>query len=194
MRTVHETEALRPSDPIPKSMQGGGGAGAGGGAGGGKTSKLKIIIKTPQSHAAGQDDTVDDSSLGDEDGADFFTALTEDLGFTAEELAMPLERLHGLCRSQVRWAEADGEALRRECARWEELYKREWLEKEVLLDQVVKSEVDWHGRRQAVLAGQADIQVTDAIINGAKPAKETGQDLSPGATEMENGVKTATED
>ena len=45
MRTVHETEALRPSDPVPKSMQATG-----------KSKNLKIIIKTPQSHAAGQDD------------------------------------------------------------------------------------------------------------------------------------------
>ncbi|KAM7195088.1 hypothetical protein V8F20_007638 [Naviculisporaceae sp. PSN 640] len=152
MRTVHETEALRPSDPVPKSMQSGPA---------GKSSKLKIIIKTPQSHAAGQDDAVDDGSNGDESIADMFTPMTEEQGFTAEELAMPLERLCKLCRLQVKWAEEDGEQLRDECRRWEELYKNEWLEKEVLLDQVVKSEQDWHERRQAVITGAADFRIPE---------------------------------
>ncbi|KAK3309965.1 uncharacterized protein B0T15DRAFT_19787 [Chaetomium strumarium] len=151
MRTVHETEALRPSDPVPKSMQG---AGAGG-----KSKNLKIIIKTPQSHAAGHDDATDDGSAGDESSGDMFTPLTEDQGFTPRELSMALERLMRLCRLQVKWAEQEGERLRNECKRWEELYRQEWLEKEVLLDQVVQSEQAWLRRRQAVLAAEADAVV-----------------------------------
>jgi hypothetical protein len=145
MRTVHETEALRPSDPVPKSMQ----------SATGKSKNLKIIIKTPQSHAAGQDDSVDDGSVGDDSSADIFTPLTDEQGFSPKELAMPLERLTTLCRLQVKWAEEEGEQLRNECKQWEELYKQEWLEKEVLLDQMVKSEQSWHKRRQAVLAAEA---------------------------------------
>jgi hypothetical protein len=160
MRTVHETEALRPSDPVPKSMQWAGGPT-------GKSSKLKIIIKTPQSHAAGQDDAVDDSSNGDEAIADMFTPLTEDQGFAKGELGMPLKRLFKLCKLQVRWSEEEGEKLLDECKRWEELYKREWLEKEVLLDQVVQSEQAWHRRRQAILAGEINIQIAGAVSNGA---------------------------
>ncbi|SPQ18306.1 45ece14a-ca15-47e3-91b1-5194c1eed181 [Thermothielavioides terrestris] len=152
MRTVHETEALRPSDPVPKSMQGAAGAG--------KTKNLKIIIKTPQSHAAGQDDAVDDGSAGDDSSAaDMFTPLTEDQGFTPQELAMPLERLAKLCRLQVRWAEEEGERLRAECGRWEELYKQEWLEKEALLDQVVQSEQAWYEQRRKLQGGDADVAV-----------------------------------
>ncbi|KAL2132524.1 hypothetical protein VTI74DRAFT_3714 [Chaetomium olivicolor] len=151
MRTVHETEALRPSDPVPKSMQGAGGSG--------KTKNLKIIIKTPQSHAAGQDDTVDDGSVGDDSSGEMFTPLTADQGFTSDELGMPLERLMKLCRLQVKWAEEEGERLKAECKQWEELYKHEWLEKEVLLDQVVQSEQAWHRRRQAVLTGEIDLSV-----------------------------------
>lgn len=165
MRTVHETEALRPSDPVPKSMQSGPT---------GKSSKLKIIIKTPQSHAAGQDDAVDDGSAGDEFIADMFTPMTEEQGFTPEELAMPLERLCKLCRLQVKWAEEDGEQLREECKRWEELYKNEWLEKEVLLDQVVKSEQDWHERRKAVITGAADFRIPEgAVANGSMILDDT---------------------
>ncbi|KAK3905799.1 hypothetical protein C8A05DRAFT_12412 [Staphylotrichum tortipilum] len=155
MRTVHETEALRPSDPVPKSMQAAAGAG--------KTKNLKIIIKTPQSHSAsGHDDGGDDASAGDDSSGDMFTPLTADQGFSADELGMQLSRLTSLCRLQVRWAEEEGERLRAECRQWEELYKREWLEKEVLLDQVVRSEQAWHERRQAVLSGAVDVVVADA--------------------------------
>ncbi|GAB1310519.1 INO80 complex subunit 1 [Madurella fahalii] len=163
MRTVHETEALRPSDPVPKSMQSAAGAG-------GKSSKLKIIIKTPQSHAAGQDDAVDDGSVGDDSSGEMFTPLTEDQGFTPEERSMSLPRLMKLCKLQVKWAEEEGEVLRTECQRWEELYKREWLEKEVLLEQMIRSEEEWHRRRQAVLSGAADVVVAangDAVDSGA---------------------------
>ncbi|KAH6853882.1 hypothetical protein B0I37DRAFT_349280 [Chaetomium sp. MPI-CAGE-AT-0009] len=146
MRTVHETEALRPSDPVPKSMQ----------AATGKSKNLKIIIKTPQSHAAGHDDAVDDGSAGDESSSDMFTPLTEEQGFAADEIKMPLERLMKLCRLQVKWAEEEGEQLRAECKQWEELYKQEWVEKEVLLDQVVDSEQTWRARRQEVLAAADD--------------------------------------
>jgi len=158
MRTVHETEALRPSDPVPKSMQAGGPST--------KSSKLRIILKTPQSHAAGQDDSVEDGSAGDDSGVDMFTPLTEDQGFTPTELEMPLDRLFKLCRLQLKWSERENDKLRQECKEWEDFYMQEWLEKEVLLDQVVQSERDFHSRRQAVLQGYADVQVTKAYGNG----------------------------
>lgn len=160
MRTVHETEALRPSDPVPKSMQSGGPAG--------KTSKLKIILKTPQSHAA-HDDAGSDSHHEDGSMQDF-TPLVGEQGFTAKELAMPLVKLHALCRCQVKWAESDGEDLKKECKKWEEKYKQEWLEKEVLLDQVVQTELGWHERRLAVLTGIADMQVPGIATNGSSIA------------------------
>jgi hypothetical protein len=139
----------------------------------GKSKNLKIIIKTPQSHAAGQDDAIDDGSAGDESSGDMFTPLSEDQGFSSNELTMPLERLMKLCRLQVKWAEEEGDQLRSECKQWEELYKHEWLEKEVLLDQVVQSEQAWHQRRQAVLAGEADIVVAS---NGEGAAADTNGD------------------
>ncbi len=159
MRTVHETEALRPSDPVPKSMQAAGLKGAQGAGVMGKAKNLKIIIKTPQSHAAGHDDTVEDGSAADDSSGELCTPLTKEQGFTSEELAMPLPRLMQLCKLQVKWAEEEGEKLHEDCKRWEELYKQEWLEKEVLLDQVVQSEQAWHRRRQAVLSGEADLVV-----------------------------------
>jgi hypothetical protein len=176
MRTVHETEALRPSDPVPKSMQG---PGLGGGPAG-KSSKVKIVLKTQASHAAGRDD-VDDSSNNDENGGSpiqEFTALSEEQGFTPDELAMPLERLEKVCRLQVRWAEEENTEVMKECKRWEEEYKRQWLEKEVLLDQVVQAEQGWHVRRLAVLSGQADVQIPVPIkvANGSVAATGAEKD------------------
>lgn len=59
--------------------------------------------------------------------------------------------LFRLLRRQVHWAEEESEALKRECEVVEAIRRREWLEKEVLLDQVIKNEVDWHARRDVVL-------------------------------------------
>ncbi|CAJ2512963.1 Uu.00g010820.m01.CDS01 [Anthostomella pinea] len=151
MRTVHETEALRPSDPVPKSMQYHAGEKRG--------NKLKIIIKTPQSHAAGQDDAVDDGEPSEDVAADFFTPLTEQQGFTSRELAMDMKSLLRLCRAQVKWGTAEGDNLRQECMEAEEAYRQEWLEKEVLLDQVAQVEDDWWQRREAVLAAEASSRI-----------------------------------
>lgn len=160
MRTVHETEALRPSDPVPKSLQS---------APSGKSSKLKIIIKTPQSH--GQDDS-DDLGSGDVK-PEYFTQLPEE-SFTADELAYPVDKLYRKCFWEANWAEKAGEALMAECKEWEEIYYKEWLEKEVLLSQVIQGELDWHERRQAILSGAADVQVSGTVekhdgeqVNGA---------------------------
>ncbi|KAI1436291.1 hypothetical protein GGR50DRAFT_686492 [Xylaria sp. CBS 124048] len=147
MRTVHETEALRPSDPVPRSMQHH--------AGEKKNNKFKIIIKTPQSHAAGQDDAVDDGDSSDIT-ADFFTQLTEQQGFTNKELAMDIQSLWKLCVANVKWATAEGEELRDECKEYEEIYRQEWLEKEALLSQLTETEEDWYQRRDAVLAAEPD--------------------------------------
>ncbi|KAI2472100.1 hypothetical protein F4781DRAFT_29722 [Annulohypoxylon bovei var. microspora] len=150
MRTVHETEALRPSDPVPKSMQTQSGP---------KSGKLKIIIKTPQSHAAGQDDAVDDGDTGS-DMADFFTPLTEQQGFSNNEMAMDIKTLYKLCVANVKWATKEGDHLKRECKVMEELYRQEWLEKEALLDQVIQIEEDWWQRRELVLRAEAKARKT----------------------------------
>lgn len=179
MRTVHETEALRPSDPVPKGLQSGGAAG--------KTPKLKIIIRTPQSHAAGQDDAVEDGHSGDDNSTEHLTQLTEKDGFTQRELDMEWQKLHAVCRSQLQWAQEDNETLRRECEKWEEVVKKAWLEKEVLLDQTIKSELGWHERRQAILTG-----ATDIVVNGGAP--ESASAPAVPATNGRAGAGNSAED
>ncbi|KAK8131262.1 INO80 complex subunit 1 [Apiospora sp. TS-2023a] len=169
MRTVHETEALRPSDPVPKSMQTREPARG--------PNKLKIILKTQQPRASSSHD---DALLGDDGdgsddnmGSDFFTPLTEQQGFTDKELKMDPEGLWKLCVAHLKWATGDGEALRDECRELEEESRLEWLEKEVLLDQVKQVEEDWWRRRKAVLAGEADVKVsTETLKTTLEPEDE----------------------
>ena len=158
MRTVHETEALRPSDPIPKSMLTGTNCH--------KPGRTKIIIKTQQSYAGGQDDGSEDAHGGDED-EDGFTPLPSDL-FYPEEVALTFPQLFTHCRRGLRLAQIESEQLLKECDKWEAIYKREWLEKEVLLAQVIQSEVKYHENRKAVVEGMVDIDIPQAIKNGVK--------------------------
>ncbi|KAF3061107.1 INO80 complex subunit 1 [Daldinia childiae] len=169
MRTVHETEALRPSDPVPKSMQTQSGP---------KSGKLKIIIKTPQSHAAGQDDAVDDGDTGS-DIADFFTPLTEQQGFSSKELTMDMKSLYKLCVANLKWVTKDSESLKRQCKQMEEAYRQEWLEKEALLDQVIQIEEDWWQRRELVLEAEAKTRIAKKGEGSVAP--EDTQDNANGS-------------
>ncbi|KAK6064111.1 C2H2 finger domain protein [Seiridium cupressi] len=175
MRTVHETEALRPSDPVPKSLQHERADKAK------QNNRLKIVLKTQQPHGA-QDDSMDDGGDNEDVGSDFFTVLTEQHGFTSKELEIGQGDIHSLwrlCVANVKWATEEGTTLREQCKELEELYRQEWLEKEVLLEQVEGVEVDWWQRRHAVLSGAADIQV-----GGASQAK-TSRSRDPEETDQE---------
>jgi hypothetical protein len=144
MRTVHETEALRPSDPIPKSMQphlkGG--------------TRLKLVIKQPQAADSptqfqGLQRNLEGANSSD---ADHLTQLPTELGFPAEELEMNPRDLWRLLRRQLHWELEESESLQRELEVTEAILQKEWVEKEILLDQVIKSENSWHERREQVLA------------------------------------------
>ncbi|RDW71936.1 hypothetical protein BP5796_07970 [Coleophoma crateriformis] len=149
MRTVHETEALRPSDPVPKSMQPAN-----------KGAKLKLTIKAPQA-AASQSVLTETTTNGKSNNGS--SRFPPELGITAEEEKLDIEELWRLLRKQVHWAEEDSEALKREVEVMEEIRKKEWKEKEVLLDQVVKNELDWHERRQEALAGMPKVMSAEEI-------------------------------
>jgi hypothetical protein len=135
MRIVHETEALRPSDPtprsiLPKSMQAQGSK---------SSSRLKIIIKNQG--ARGSDGG---QSPAPRRGHDGLTPLTVDDGFTLDELALGTKELWRLLRRQAHWADEEAESLKQEIQTMNEIRDKEWLEKEILLD--------WFERRKHVLA------------------------------------------
>lgn len=174
MRTVHETEALRPSDPVPKSMQPLN-----------KNMRLKLIVKNPSANATPTSAQASPSPEGDgphspthqDQNADSSNApITsfETSLFTPSEIAMGPSALFRFLRRQVHWAEEESEALKRECEMVEAIRKKEWLEKEVLLDQVVKNEVDWHERRAAVLQSFENVDLPMGRVQSPPPFENTG--------------------
>jgi hypothetical protein len=149
MRTVHESDVLRVSDSVPKHMQDHGRL----------APRTKIVLKRhpDRSPVAGaQISPVVDPSLLAE-------SYPPELGITAEEEAKGPVELWKLLRKQIQWAEEEAESLKKQCEFMEELRKKEWLEKEVLLDQVIKNELSWYERRQEVLAGLARLPAGDAL-------------------------------
>jgi hypothetical protein len=152
MRTVHETEALRPSDPIPKSMQPLIKSGT----------RLKLVIKQPQAQQESQAQSPGPKrdlpsypefpNLSSASDIEQLTPLSGDFGFTSDELAHGPKDLWRLLRRKLHWVEEESDALRRECEMLEAIREKEWVEKELLLNQVIENEIDWHKRREVVLA------------------------------------------
>ena len=137
MRTVHETEALRPSDPIPKSMQ--------------PFNKMRL---QPPPKLGEPIDGVSHPLNGVLNGSDapvWTSSYPAELGFTAEEEARGPKELYRLLRRQAHWAAEEGELLKKQCESLEALRRKEWHDKEVLFDQVIRNEVSWSERRQEVL-------------------------------------------
>ena len=144
MRTVHETEALRPSDPVPKhhsaALQ--------------KPQRIKLICSTKpptQQRQPGDGSTVDDDNdtIYDHPDTDMDTdthplptfEYPDDIHFTAEELALPPDQLFRLLRRQVHWAEEESRDLREETEALEARRKEEWCAKELVLANVMEAEL-----------------------------------------------------
>ncbi len=141
MRTVHETEALRPSDPVPKhhsaSMQ--------------KPQRIKLICSTKppdqqRQHVDGEglDDelTAYDTTDMDTDGRPLpVFEYPDDVRFTSEELAQRPDQLFRLLRRQVHWAEQESRDLRGECEALELRRKEEWYAKELVLANLMEAEL-----------------------------------------------------
>ncbi|KAI9731661.1 MAG: hypothetical protein M1818_007791 [Claussenomyces sp. TS43310] len=201
MRTVHETEALRPSDPIPKSMQPPSKNGG----------RLKLVIKQPHEHpsSASQSPAYPPTDAVfppfDHSNPSDMTSYATDLGFTPEDLALESRDLFRLLRRQLHWAEEEADALRRECEATEAIRRKEWIDKEILLDQVIKTELDWHERRRMVLASlgpsaadvraqtqaQLDASVEEANIDVKEGVLEEHDDMDDGDGEKEDQREAA---
>lgn len=153
MRMVHETEAPRPSDPVPRTMQPGMNK---------SQSRLKLVIKQPGISGSSASSPVPSPVTGSIAAqyplnADGFTDLPSDM-FTDNELAQGPQRLHHLLQLQIGWAEDALQETNRDVEKLEAMHRREWLDKEILLDQYIKGEIDYKARRQAVLAAQPPLQ------------------------------------
>ena len=134
MRTVHETEALRPSDPVPRNHS----------QAQVKPQRLKLIMSSKPPDAEKEIVLNDEPIVA-------VVPVSNDVEFDDEELALPSDHLYKLCRRQVHWAEQEGEKLRKECEDLEAEHKRDWLAKELLLANVMEAEL-----ATAVNAGPTD--------------------------------------
>ncbi|KKY27700.1 putative c2h2 finger domain protein [Phaeomoniella chlamydospora] len=131
MRTVHETEALRPSDPIPKSHSGGPlGAGVGGNGnvkriklifGGGKEKGVPPGMGTrdlpplPASVADAGGDLVDIDSVPFEMPIpNNYYPIELSSSLSDVELALPPSQLYRLLQMQLHLAEQEGDSLVRD--------------------------------------------------------------------------------
>ena len=136
MRTVHETEALRPSDPVPKNYS----------SIPLKPQRLKLIVNSkPREDGSGTPDVDDDATIytNTDVEAEFLPPFQypNDVQFTEEEIAMPPDQLFKLLRRQVHWAEEDGSDLKDEVQILEAKRKEEWQAKELVLANVMEAEL-----------------------------------------------------
>lgn len=146
MRTVHETEALRPSDPVPKSQLLNNLPNAAT-----PTNKVQRIKLKLNFGPKGGEDTESSTngegggSRGDIDGQQEAELLpvpefTPDLGFDAHELALPPSQLYRLLRRQIHWAEIETSKLKRQWQDLEPKRKAAFIEKEAALTEVIDAE------------------------------------------------------
>ena len=139
MRTVHETEALRPSDPVPRNHS----------SAGMKPQRLKLIVnaKPPEAeHDRGDADVDDDATIGSNEENELEIPLSEfqypsDVEFTENERIMPIDQLYKLLRMQIHWSGEAGKELRKEVAELEGKQKDEWQAKELVLNNLYEAEL-----------------------------------------------------
>lgn len=143
MRAVHDPDELRNSEPgsrpIPPP---------------GKPPRLRLVLKPARDASGGLPPLK--GHINGVNPPGWTSSYPPGLAFTAEEEARGPEQLFRLLRRQVQWAEEEQASLKKQCEAMEELRKKEWKEKEVLLSQVISSEATWQQTREKVLAGMAD--------------------------------------
>ncbi|MCJ1484663.1 hypothetical protein MMC06_004836 [Schaereria dolodes] len=140
MRTVHETEALRPSDPIPRYHS----------AAQVKPQRLKLIVnaKPPSGPNNGEAPEADDDATictGTDIDPEYPPIAPfeypPDINFTEEELSLTPDRLLSLVRRQVHWIEEENKEFGEEVKALEIKRKEEWQAKELVLANVMEAEL-----------------------------------------------------
>lgn len=150
MRSVHETDTMRPSDSKSANA---GSLGSVVGTPVAKLQRIRLKLSQPKEPATEPEHphesilstaTTTTTTLPSEAADTDETSIPEfgpELGFDDHELSMHPRDLYRLLRRQIFWAEKDATQLR---AEWDELRpKREqaWLEKEAIFDDVIDGEL-----------------------------------------------------
>ncbi|KAF3918554.1 hypothetical protein ABW21_db0209280 [Orbilia brochopaga] len=142
MRTVHETEALRPSDPIPKSHPNHPlnlSAHLHDHIDHDKDDEYSSLSPSPQPLSDEEDDGGGIGSNGlsgssKEKGALYYDP--ED-GFDPDEAKLPPTELYKLLRRKLVWAQEETSLLETQKKKLEEKRRQAWVKKEMLLEQVI---------------------------------------------------------
>jgi len=180
MRTVHETEALRPSDPVPKHHSSNPSN---------KFQRIKLVLSeakkaaekgsTPASPSSHPPNSATVPLSGDAEyshnnvvyiqdlaspDAQTMVQFPPDVTFTPRELALPAPQLFRLLRRQLLWATQEGEQLRAEAEALEKKRKGEWIAKELLVENIMEAELV-KKTRALVEAGEPDNSNHVALLN-----------------------------
>ncbi|OJJ49666.1 hypothetical protein ASPZODRAFT_31156, partial [Penicilliopsis zonata CBS 506.65] len=140
MRTVHETEALRPSDPVPKHHNPALPALGGTATPTSKLQRIKLKLSHPPKDEAdqyGDSDVIETEDLDEIE----LPELAPEVGFDEHELSLRSMDLYRLLRRQIFWAEKESVELRKEWERIQPKRKEAWREKEGIFDDVIDAEL-----------------------------------------------------
>lgn len=193
MRTVHETEALRPSDPVPKHHNPPLSALA---TPAGKLQRIKLKLSGPPKDEADQygggdttTTTVNEDGTEAEDPDALVPEYGPELGFDEHELSLRPYDLYRLLRRQIHWAEQESARLRREWETIEPQRKRAWQEKEAIFDDLIEAEV----RLLKIISGTEDpvppAGAADAA-NGSGPMPKNNGVAGAGGIGVQGGDHT----
>ncbi|KAL7268755.1 hypothetical protein RUND412_008611 [Rhizina undulata] len=173
MRTVHETEALRPSDPIPKSHPNHPHNVASAAYAESVRRRRALLrnldLSTHQRRGSDGSQTETDSELesyerkkrrrrdGDreikrEEIEEIGYYQPED-GFDPDEETHPPKVLERLLKRKLAWAESQNEELREEVEMLEKRRREAWIKKEVLLERVLGEELGEDARALSLKKG-----------------------------------------
>lgn len=173
MRTVHETEALRPSDPVPKNHSNPST----------RVPRLRLILsaKPPDDSAR----TDEESTLEvEDDAATVITAADSDtaaypskcyeaypayLHLTDDEQALPPKKLFHLLSQQLTWAEEEGAELRAEVEALEQKAKDAWVRKELIMEDVLETEEAFHDLRAGDTSKERKLTIQPKRLPAALP-------------------------
>ena len=193
MRTVHETEALRPSDPVPKHHSSNPSN---------KFQRIKLVLSneakrpseskgsTPASPSSlhpppastlqpshGDADHVNNNITYIQDlaspGAPTMVQFPPDVAFSPAELALPADALFLSLRRALQFATEEGEGLRREADALEKARKAEWEAKEVLVENYLEFQLA-KAKRDRLEQGLADevLHGLDAAEHDILPSRK----------------------
>jgi hypothetical protein len=189
MRTVHETEALRPSDPVPKHHSSNPSN---------NKQRIRLILNandkktekgstpaSPASHShpppsatiqpASDVDYAHNNVIYLQDvaapGAPTMVQFPPDIELTDRELSLPAPELFQLLRRQLQWAQEESEQLRAEAEVLEKQRKEEWEAKELLVENLMEAQVATAQRQRADRGQPDELEGMDAVEHDVAPAR-----------------------